>query len=186
MERGASLCARVGGRGADARGWAAAAAHQTAALVRADRALEVERPGFRQDLEAALTYSPSLAQRAGTALGLRELLAAGQKERAGREKLEERARMAVRTWGRLDAAYQAAEKVYDWQAQRELAGQLERFGKALTRQPQLLDMLRERGPEFELAESTRLSQALRSRAPEEALAQELGLRQRGPSLGLGR
>ena len=160
--------------------------HQTAALVRADRVLEGERPGFRQDLDAALTHSPSLAQRAGTALGLRELIEAGQKERAGREKLEERARMEVRTWGRLDAAYQAAGKVYDWRAQRELAGQLERFAKALTRRPQLLEMLRQRGPEFGLAESTRLSQALRSRAPEEALAQELGLRQRGPSLGLGR
>jgi len=160
--------------------------HQAAALARADRALEAQRPGFRQDLDAILTRSPSLARRAGTALGLRELIEAGQKQQTQREKLEERARMAVRAWNRLDTAYQAAGKAYDWQAQREVAGQLERFAKALMRRPQLLDLLRQRGPELGLPETARLSQALRSRAPEQELAQELGLRQRGHSLGLGR
>ena len=160
--------------------------HQTAALAQVDRALEAQRPGFRQDLDAALTRSPSLTQRAGTALGVRELIEAGQMERAGREKLEVRARVAVRAWGRLEEAHEAARKAYDWRAQRQMAGQLERFAKALMRQPQLLDVLRQRGPELGLPESARLSQALRSRAPERELAQELGLRQRGRSFGLGR
>jgi len=160
--------------------------HQTAALARADRALEAQRPGFRQDLDAALTHAPSLGQRAGTALGVRELIEAGQQERAQREKLEERARMAVRAWGRLDAAYQAAGKAYDWPARREAAEQIQRFAKRLVKQPALLEMLRQRGPELGLPERTRLSQALRSRAPEQELAHELGLRQRRPSLGLGR
>ena len=160
--------------------------HQTAALARADRALEAQRSGFRQDLDAALSHAPSLGRRAGTAPGLRELIEAGQQERAQREKLEERARMAVRAWGRLDAAYQAAGKAYDWPARREAAEQIQRFAKRLVKQPALLEMLRQRGPELGLPERTRLSQALRSRAPEQELAHELGLRQRGPSLGLGR
>ena len=158
--------------------------HQAAGLGQADRLVEAARPGFRQDLEAALSRAPSLAQGAGKTAGLGALIEAGQAERSRREKLEARARAAVRAWSRLEGAYEKARETYDWRAQRALAGEIERFAKALVRRPSLLSLLRDRGPELGLAGGGRLSRALHSREPEEELAQELSLR-RERSLGLG-
>ena len=45
--------------------------HQAAALAAADRALDAQLPGFGQDLDAALTQAPRLAQGAGTDAGWR-------------------------------------------------------------------------------------------------------------------
>ena len=86
--------------------------HQTAALAAADRALDAQLPGFGQDLDAALTQAPRLAQGAGTDRGLAVLIEAGRVARAEREKLEARAREAVRAWGKLEQAYdQAGEAI---------------------------------------------------------------------------
>ncbi len=194
-ERGREAEPLQGAVRAYARAWADAARmrgsglpilpHQAAALARAERLVEAARPGFRQDLDAALTHSSSLARSAGRAAGLGALIEAGQAERSRREKLEVRARMVVERWGQLERAYEKARRDYDWRTQRVLAGQLERFAQALVRRPGLLSLLRDRGPELGLAEGGRLSRALQSRDPEEELVQELRLR-RSHSLGLGR
>lgn len=95
--------------------------HQAAALARAERALDGQLPGFGQDLQAALSQAPRLAEGAGTD--------AGRAARGARERLEARAHEAVRAWGKLEHAYEQAGKKYDHLAQREIGGRLERFAK---------------------------------------------------------
>ena len=159
--------------------------HQTEALGQADRAVGAQLPGFGQDLDAALTRTPKLVQGAGTGVGLAALIEAGQVTRAEREKLEERAREAVRAWVKLERAYEQAEKTYDHLAQREIGGQMEQFAKALKRDPQLDSVLRQHGPQLGVAEGTRLAWVVQSQGVDRTLARELGLRH-GRGLGLGR
>ena len=119
--------------------------HQTAALAQADRALDTQLPGFGQDLDAALTRAPRLAQGAGSDAGLAVLIEAGRTARAEREKLEERAREAVRAWAKLEQAYERAAEKYDHLAQRTIGRQMAQFAKELKRDPQLDSVLRQRG-----------------------------------------
>jgi Ti-type conjugative transfer relaxase TraA len=156
--------------------------HQTAALAEADRALGTQLPGFGQDLQAALTHAPRLAQGTGTDAGLAALIEAGRLARAEREKLEARAREAVRAWTRLERAYERAEEKYDHPAQREIGEHMERFAMDLKRDPQLDSVLRQRGQQLGVAEGSRLAWVVQSQGTERELTSELGLRH---SRGLG-
>ncbi|MBW4091871.1 MAG: Ti-type conjugative transfer relaxase TraA [Proteobacteria bacterium] len=159
--------------------------HQTAALAHADRALDGQLPGFGQDLQAALTQAPRLAEGAGTDAGLAALIEAGRAARGAREKLEARAREAVRAWGKLERAYEQAGKKYDHLAQREIGGRLERFAKELKRDPQLDSVLRQRGQQLGVTERSRLARVVQSRGDDNEVTHELGLRH-SRGLGLGR
>jgi hypothetical protein len=159
--------------------------HQTEALVRADRAIEGQRPSFGRDLDAALTHTPGLAHGAGTEAGLAVLIKAGQVESVQRVELETRAREAVRVWTRLERAYEQAGKEYDHLAQREIGGRMEQFAKELKRDPQLDSVLRQRGQQLGVAEGSRLERVVQSMGIDRELRRTLGLRL-GQSLGLGR
>ena len=66
----------------------------------------------------------------------------------------DRGRAAVREWDKLERAYEAAEKAYDWQGQRAAGARLEKFAKALKADRALDGVLRERGRELGIAETT--------------------------------
>jgi hypothetical protein len=158
--------------------------HQTAALSQADRAFETQLPGFGQDLHAALTHAPRLAQGAGTDAGLAALIEAGRLARTEREKLEARAREAVRAWDRLEQAYERAGDKYDHLAQRGIGERMERFAMDLKRDPQLDSVLRQRGQQLGVTEGSRLAWVVQSQGTERELTRELGLQHsRGLSLG---
>jgi hypothetical protein len=160
--------------------------HQAAALAQADHVLDGQLPGFGQDLQAALTQAPRLAQGAGTDAGLAALITAGRAARAERETLDARAREAVRAWGKLERAYEQAGKSYDWPAQREIGGRLERFAKELKRDPQLDSVLRQRGQQLGVAEDSRLARVARGAGTDHEVTRALGLRHdRGQDHGLG-
>ena len=113
------------------------------------------------------------------------LIAAGQSARAEREKLEERAREAVRAWVKLERAYEQAEMTYDHLAQREIGGRMEQFATALKRDPELDSVLRQRGPQLGVADGSRLAWVVQSQGIDRTLTRELGL-WHGRGLGLGR
>jgi hypothetical protein len=159
--------------------------HQTAALARADRAIEGQRPSFGRDLDAALTRTPGLAYGAGTDAGLTALIKAGQVESVQRVALETRAHEAVRVWTRLERAYEQAGEEYDHLAQREIGGRMRQFAKELKQDPQLDSVLRQRGQQLGVAEGSRLERVVQSMGLDPELRRELGLRH-GQSLGLGR
>ena len=178
--------------GAYARAWSDAARmrqaglpvlpHQAAALLQVDRGLEAQLPGFGQDLQVALTHAPRLAQGASTDSGLAALIEAGRLARAEREKLEARAREAVRAWTRLERAFERAEEQYDHPAQREIGERMERFAMELKRDPQLDSVLRQRGQQLGVTEGSRLAWVVQSQGTERELTRELELRH---SRGLG-
>ena len=181
--------------GAYARAWADQARmqqaglpvlpHQAAAVAQADRALDAQLPRFGQDLDAALTQAPRLAQGAGTDHGLAVLIEAGRAARVDREKLEERAHEAVRAWARLEQAYDLAGKAYDHRAQRALGTELEQFAKALKQDAKLDTVLRQRGPKLGIAEGSRLMRVVESDKLDHVLRYELGLRHsRGLGMGM--
>jgi hypothetical protein len=66
-------------------------------------------------------------------------------ERRERLQADERGRAAVRTWDGLEREYEAAGKVYEWDAQREVGTRMEAFARALKLAPELEGVLRERG-----------------------------------------
>jgi len=156
--------------------------HQAAALSEADRTLDAQLPGFGQDLDAALTHAPRLAQGAGSDAGLAVLIEAGRVARTEREKLEERAREAVRAWAKLEQAYQRAAEKYDHLAQRTIGGQMAQFAKELKRDPQLDSVLRQRSQQLGIAEGSLLARVVQSQGVERELTRALELR---PSRGLG-
>ena len=158
--------------------------HQAAAVAQADRALDAQLPRFGQDLDAALTQAPRLAQGAGTDHGLAVLIEAGRAARAEREKLEARAREAVRAWVKLEQAYDLAGKAYDHRAQRALGAELEQFAQALKQDAKLDSVLRQRGPELGIAEGSRLMRVVQSDKLDHVLRYELGLRH-SHGLGMG-
>ncbi len=123
--------------------------HQKAALARAGAMLEREGTNLTRDAAAALARNPSLAGLAasGDKEDVAPLGRAVGQERQGRLALEERGRAAMRTWDKLEGAYKAAGKAWDWQGERESAERMEAFAKALKRDPQLDSLLRERGRE---------------------------------------
>ena len=158
--------------------------HQAAALAAADRALDAQFPGFGQDLKAALTHAPRLAHGAGTDHGLAALIEAGRITRAEREKLEERAREAVRAWGKLEQAYERAAEKYDHPAQRTIGQQMVGFAKELKRDAQLDSVLRQRGQQLGIVEGSRLARVVQSQGTERALTRDLELRH-SRELGMG-
>ena len=156
--------------------------HQAAALAQADRVLDAQLPGFSQDLDAALTRAPRLAQGAGSDAGLAALIEAGRVGRAEREKLEERAREAVLAWSKLEQTYERAAEKYDHLAQRTIGLQMAQFVKELKRDAQLDSVLRQRGQQLGIADGSLLARVVQSQAIEQELTDELELR---PSHGLG-
>jgi hypothetical protein len=110
------------------------------------------------------------------------LIEAGRLARAEREKLEARAREAVRAWDKLERAYERAGEKYDHLAQREIGGRMERFARELKRDPQLDSMLCQRGQQLGIGEGSRLAWVVQSQNLEHDLTRELGLRH---SRGLG-
>ena len=178
--------------GAYARAWADTARmrqaglpvlpHQAAALAAADRALDAQLPEFGRDLDVALTQAPRLAQGADTDRGLAVLIEAGRVARTEREKLEERAREAVRAWGKLEQAYEHAAEKYDHLAQRTIGRQMAQFAKELKRDVQLDSVLRQRSQQLGIAEGSLLARVVQSQGIERELTRALELR---PSRGLG-
>jgi Ti-type conjugative transfer relaxase TraA len=158
--------------------------HQAAALSEANRALDGQLQSFGQDLDAALTQAPRLMQGAGSDAGLAALIEAGRVARTEREKLEARAREAVRAWGKLEQAYDHAAKRYDHLTQRTIGGQMERFAHALKRDPQLDSVLRHRGAQLGVAEGSRLERVVQSQKLDHTLTRTLGLRHTH-GLGMG-
>jgi Ti-type conjugative transfer relaxase TraA len=150
--------------------------HQAAALAAADRTLNAQLPEFGRDLDAALTHAPRLVQGAGTDRGLAVLIEAGRVARTEREKLEARAREAVRAWTKLEQAYDQAGAQYDHRTQRTLGAQMERFAHELKRDPHLDSVLRQRGAQLGIAEGSRLTLVVQSQKLDYALTRELGLR----------
>ena len=122
------------------------------------------------------TQAPRLAEGAGTDAGLAVLIEAGRAARGEREKLEARAREAVRAWGKLEQAYEQAGKKYDHLAQREIGGRLERFAKELKRDPQLDSVLRQRGQQLGVAEDSRLARVVRGDGTDHEVTCALELR----------
>jgi Ti-type conjugative transfer relaxase TraA len=160
--------------------------HQTQALARAGERLEELSTGLSRDAGAALARRPALAQAIGQEAGMVALDHAVGVERRGRLVLEERGRAAVREWDKLERAYEAAEKAYDWQGQRAAGARLEKFAKALKADRALDGVLRERGRELGIAAGSRLERVVRAKKAEitHELRHELGLSQgRGMSLG---
>jgi hypothetical protein len=131
--------------------------HQTEALARANRALDEQLPSFGRDLDAALTRAPALTQGVSadaaqwSGARLTALIEAGRVERAPREKLEARARDMVRAWGRLERAYEQAEKKHNHAAQRAIAGRMRQFEIDLKRDTQVDNLLRLRGSQLGVA-----------------------------------
>ena len=158
--------------------------HQAAALAAVDRAFDAQLPRFGQDLNAALTKAPRLAQDA-TDRGLAVLIEAGRTARTEREKLEIRARETVRTWNGLEQAYERAEAQFDHLTQQAIGAEMEQFAQALKQDPELDSVLRQRGPELGVAEGSRLMRVVQSEKADHALRQELGLRH-SQGLGMGR
>jgi len=156
--------------------------HQAAALAQADRVLDAQLPGFGQDLDAALTRAPRLAQGAGSDAGLAVLIEAGRVGRAEREKLEERAREAVLAWSELEQTYERAAEKYDHLAQRTIGLQMAQFVKELKRDAQLDSVLRQHGQQLGIVDGSLLARVVQSQAIEQDLTDELELR---PSHGLG-
>ena len=156
--------------------------HQAAALAQADRALDAQLPSFGQDLGAALTQAPRLAQGAETDRGMAVLIEAGRLARTEREKLEERARETVRTWAKLEQAYELAVEKYDHLTQRTIGGQMAQFAKELKRDVQLDSVLRQRGQQLGIADGSLLARVVQSQGTERELTRDIELR---PSRGLG-
>jgi len=156
--------------------------HQTAALAQADHAFDQSLAGFGQDLDAALTRAPGLAQGVNSDTGLAALIEAGRVARAERETLEERARAAIRTWSRLEEAYAEAGQRYGYLAVREIAARMEQFAHTLKQDVELETLLRQRGAALGIAPDSSLARVVQSEDLEHTLRYELRL---GRSQGLG-
>ena len=120
-----------------------------------------------------------VAREAGSSVVLIE---AGRVARTEREKLEERAREAVRAWGKLEQAYERAVETYDHLTQRTIGGQMTQFAKELKRDVQLDSVLRQRSQQLGIAEGSLLARVVQSQGIERELTRALELR---PSRELG-
>ena len=162
-------------------------AHQAEAMARSGQALDALALNLTRDTRAALERAPALARDAGTEKGVMALGVAIGAERRARLALDERGRAAVRTWGALERAYEAAEKDYDWQGKRRAGTRMEAFAKELKRDPQLDSLLRQRGRELGIGDGSRLDQVAQAREDDiaRALRRDLGI-SLGHDMGLGR
>ncbi len=85
--------------------------------------------------------------------GLAALIGAGRVAGLEREKLEERAREAVRAWGKPEQEYERAREKYDHLAQGTLGWQMAQFAKQLKRDAQRDSVLRQHVRQLGIAES---------------------------------
>ena len=165
--------------------------HQEKALETAGRALEVFGTSASRDVRVALEDDPGLARGIEASPGRQALTRATAAVRRDRLVLEERGRASVRAWDTLERDYDTASKGYQWDERREIGTRMEAFAKELKRDPQLDNLLRERGRELGIEAGSRLDQVVQAREIDRALTRaidlEHGLRTRsGPSLGMGR
>jgi hypothetical protein len=121
--------------------------------------------------------------------GREAVIAALQETRDQRLALEAKARATVRQWVALETAYDRAGKAYEWDAQREVGSQLVAAARELKRDPQLESLMLARGPEFGIAEGSRLDRVVQTDDLDRALRREIkidhGLRQdRGLGMGM--
>ncbi|WP_158804274.1 Ti-type conjugative transfer relaxase TraA [Acidisoma sp. L85] len=160
-------------------------AHQAEALERAEQRLEALAPNLPRDARAALERAPELARDAATPDGMAALGTAISIERRARLNLDERGRAAVRTWDTLERAYEAAEKEYDWKAQRKVGARMEAFAKELKCDLPLDRLLRQRGRELGVDKGSRLDQVVQAREADvtRTLRRELGI-SRGRDMGM--
>lgn len=95
----------------------------------------------------------------------------------------------MRRWDALERDYDAAGKLYEWDAQRQVGTRMQAFAKALKQDPQLDGVLRARGRELGIAEGSRLDRVVQAREVERALTRAIGIEhgpraRSGPSLGM--
>jgi len=102
----------------------------------------------------------------------------------GRVHVSYRTISHARAFHPLERAYDQAEAQYDYRTQRAIGAEMERFAQALKRDPQLDSILQQRGPEFGIAEGSRLTLVVQSEKLDRALTRELGL-SHGHGLGMG-
>jgi Ti-type conjugative transfer relaxase TraA len=163
--------------------------HQAQALDRAGDALDEIRTQLARDTRAALERSPELAQRVGQPGGVAALEQAVGVERQERQALEARGWAMVRTWNTLEQEYEAAGKVYEWDAQRAVGTRLEALAQDLKRDPQLDGLLRARGRELGIEEDSRLDRVVQAEEITWRLTRSIGLEHgarpsRGMSMGM--
>jgi hypothetical protein len=163
--------------------------HQAQALDRAGDAVDEIRTQLARDTRAALERSPELAQRVGQPGGVAALEQAVGVERQERQALEARGWAMVRTWNTLEQEYEAAGKVYEWDAQRAVGTRLEALAQDLKRDPQLDGLLRARGRELGIEEDSRLDRVVQAEEITWRLTRSIGLEHgarpsRGMSMGM--
>jgi Ti-type conjugative transfer relaxase TraA len=129
--------------------------------------------------------APAAQGRSGRAA----VIAALEDARDQRLALEAQARATVRQWVALETEYDRAGKAYEWDAQRKLGSELVAAARELKRDPQLESLMRARGPEFGIAEGSRLDRVVQTDDLDRALRREIkidnGLRQdRGLGMGM--
>ncbi len=112
-----------------------------------------------------------------------------EETRDQRLALEAQARAAVRQWAALETEYERAGKAYEWDAQRKVGSELVAAARELKRDPQLESLMRARGPEFGIAEGSRLDRVVQAQDLDRALRREIDIdhglrRDRGLSLGM--
>ena len=137
-------------------------AHQAEALTRSQADLEGLKVGLAGDVRAVLKRAPTLAQAVGTREGVETLGAAVGTELQGRLALEQRGQAAVKQWGELERAYDAARKAGQGVEQRHAGGRLEAFAKGLKQDTPLDGLLRERGREFGVTTGSWLDRVARA------------------------
>ena len=140
--------------------------------------------GLSRDVRAALERAPELARGIGQPQGRAALDRAIGMERAERLVLERTGREVVKTWNRLERAFERAERSYDWSRQRDLGRRLEALAREVKADRPLDELLRSRGREFGIADGSRLARVVRGQETEltRELRYELGL-DRGYGLG---
>jgi hypothetical protein len=158
--------------------------HQEIALERAGQRLEAHEAGLSRDVRAALERGPGLAYGLGQPQGRAALDRVIGMARAERLILERAGREVVKTWDRLERAFERAERAYDWSRQHDLGRRLEVLAREVRADRPLQELLRSRGQEFGIADGSRLDRVVRGREADlsRALRYELGL-DRGYGMG---
>ncbi|MCB8883964.1 Ti-type conjugative transfer relaxase TraA [Acidisoma cellulosilytica] len=111
-------------------------------------------------------------------------IAAIEETRDERAALEKQAHDVVRHWAAVEKRYDQAGAAYEWDAQRQVGSELVAFAKDLKRHSQMERLLQERGPEFGIAEGSRLDRVVQAKDLDRVLAREIGI-DHGPRHGRG-
>jgi Ti-type conjugative transfer relaxase TraA len=161
--------------------------HQTIALERAGQRLEAHEAGLSRDVRTALERGPELAHGLGQPQGRAALDRAIGMARAERLLLERTGREVIKTWNRLEQAFERAERSYDRNRRRDLGRRLEALAKEVKADRPLQELLHSRGQELGIADGSRLARVVQGQEAEltRELRYELGL-SRGLGMDIGR